>query len=213
MHKLKALCACLCLFSAAMAQAAPILTFSAAQHAGAGGANIEVIVAASGVAPAGLSAIHFDLSFGSPGITLLSASAGSFFTLNDPAQSLWTDNVSAGLVEGVQVASNVTNAATTPDALGFDFLELLGTAATSDGEVVRLLFSAADASAARFLTNDVVLIDAVGNAFEQASQELVPSGGLTVPEPSTLALTGVALLALLRRRTGRSSALIHPVQR
>lgn len=120
--------------------------------------------------------------------------------------------MSAGLTAGMSVASTITDATTAPDVLGFDFLELLGTASVSDGELVRLLFSATDAASTRLFTNDVVLIDAVGTAYNQAGETITPRSQFNVPEPSTLALAGVALVALGGRRllrAGQSPAAVE----
>jgi hypothetical protein len=190
-------------FGWAPAIAAPTLTFFA-QIRTSDPSLVDMVVRVQGIVPDGLAAVHVDLGFDASAVSLVTATAGDFFTSNSAGGSLWTDTASLGLVEGDQVLSTVTDATTGPDTLGFDFLEVFGFASYTDGVLLNLVFDIGSAVSVQFRSNDVLLIDGLGSPTFQVGELIDAESPGTVPEPGAMALTMLALTALaVARRTAK----------
>lgn len=184
--------------------AAPTLLLSA-QIRATDPTLVDLVVRVEGLGSDGLAAAHLDFNFDSPAVSLVSATAGDFFSTNAGGGSLWTDTASGGLSEGDSVLTTVTDATTGPDTIGFDLLEVLGFASFADGVLLNLVFDIGSAGAATFRTNDGLLVDAVGTPTFLAASTLTAGSPGTVPEPGALALALMALTTLAGSRKASRS--------
>lgn len=199
--RFRAILVCVLAWFCGTAAAAPSLIFFG-QIQAANPSLVDFFIRAEGLPGGGLAGVHVDFAYDQSTVTLVSASAGEFYALNGALGSVWTDTVSAGLLQGDAVVSSVTDATTAPDVLGFELLEVAGVAAVLDGELLRLVFNIGSAGAAQFSVNDVILIDGLGLAMFQTGQTVTIGAVNPVPEPSALALAllGLGLMTISRRR-------------
>lgn len=169
------------------------------------GDTVNVALDLTGNSTPGLVIMDFDFYYDTTKLNLVSATAGDFFSAN-PGSS-WVDFSSgtSGLSVGDSVDTLITDPTTTPDVLGFKFLESNFMPSVNDGTLVNLQFTALATGSAGLSFNDVFLIEkALGNNFPKSYSNTdvtdVVVATVSVPEPTTLPLIALGMLFLIHRR-------------